>query len=180
MSTVVIVSDTHHQEELERAIRRPVIREFRMVGTTISNKPEERERELRRRLKQIRFLTGNCSKDVSATYGLSRHHWDPKYFLIIHSLNGVRIAKELSAELGHDQIADAVVIVPARELKVSPERRSDGILLATGSFEDPVIKQSIIEALVNFVNQGPSILLRLDVSSVYPRPVEQSPLSAQA
>lgn len=179
VSTVIVVSDTHHQQELKHAIHQPSFEEFRRVGVTASDEPEHRKQELRRKLKQVKFLTGNCSRDVTASCNMSRHHWDPMYFLLIHSLNGVRIAKELSADLGHDQIADAIVIIPGRGLKALPERRSDGILSATGSFEESLIKRSIVESMIRFINQEPPVYLRLDVSSVYPKATEQPPLSMQ-
>jgi hypothetical protein len=176
VSTVIIVSGVQHLDELKHAIHQPFSDQYRRIKNGAGQLAEAKKN-----LRAMRFFCGHYPEEIIAGYRMSSQHWTSPFFLIVHSTEGVGMVKKISAELGQQQIFDAVIISPSSDTCASVERKPNGILFAAGSFLDSVIKQAVVDALMHFADGERFPFLQLDLPSVRPPPpFAEYPLSVEA
>lgn len=160
MRTIILVASQAYLAEQKHAIHLPLSLNIRRwVEEKTQGLPEElkeEERQMRiaaleQKKRSYRFLSSDLPEDILSRCRNQSHFWSSPYFVICFGPKAKENARYVFQQLEYGTVSDIVTIAPAYHGAVSAQRLECGILETFGTMENAVVKDAVLNALLDFV-----------------------------
>lgn len=175
MGTVILISERGDLHCAEHVLKQSAYRRIRASVQSevekllpMSRSDLKKERGRLNALRLPKFLLAHTPQEAGAHCIGHSTHWAIPYFLVILSRQGMDLARQFGHQVGFQDIADLAIVLQTDESPSPATRDAHGVLTAVGLIENPIVKNPIVDAIVQFSTEEIRPRLRLNTSSAYP------------